>query len=277
MLRFVLVGPKGVGKSSIFSRLSPQATGSSRFGSNQTIPVPPSLFSVVTLDFPSLTFSSLTQKESLPQVISSSNAIIFVITDSKDENLFEFFNLLTKFDFHQNRYILFHQIDKIDKDLHKIKFEEIIKNSQNVGVNQNNCFLTSLFDGSLPKTFTKIVSTLLPNFEKLNSLIYQFSEACQASRVIICDSATFLPICDTSENKSEQPQPIFDFFLRIFPKKKLMKTITFESNTSILVFTTLTNNTYIFITSSSTHITTDSILFNIKRILPKLQKYVVID
>jgi len=275
MLRFVLVGPKAVGKSSIFSRLSPQANGFAKFGSSQTIPIPPALFSVVTLDFPSPTFSSLTQRDSIPQVFSNAHAVIFVLSDPKDESMVELYSLLMRHNFSQKRFILLHQIDKYEKDAQTSKLNELALNAEKVGIPITNCFATSLFDGSLSKTFSKIVTSQMPHFNQLQIYVNLIAQACQANRVIICDSATFLPICDSSDNRSENPQPICEYFLKIYPKKKSIKTISFECESSIVVFTMVSATTGIFVSSSSSNITTDSILFNIKRSLPKLQELII--
>lgn len=274
MQRFVLVGQQGVGKSSIFSRLSPQATSLTKLGSSQTIPIPPALFSVVTLDFPSPNFTLSTPLENIPQVFSTADAIIFVMIDPEDPNLKDLFSLLTRYNLQQHRYVLFHQVDKVDKDQQEELFQKAVENAKANGIPAENCFETSLFDGSISRTIPKIVASLMPHFKELEEYVKKIHTACKATRVIICDSATFLPICDTMPDRPEQPLPIFEYLLHIYPKGKELKTVTFECNTSVVVFTPITEKAGIFIATSANGVTTDAILFNIKRALPTLSKLI---
>lgn len=277
MLRFVLAGPKGVGKSSIFSKLSPQVSVMSKTGINQTIPIPPSLFSIVTLDFPSTTFSSLTQRDSIPQVLTNSHGIIFVIKDKNFENLREFYSLLQNCEIAPRLFVLFHQFDKLEKESQIEALSSIEHLAEEINLPKENIFKTSLFDGSLSTAFSHIISTLIPNFATLQSIINSISSSISASRVILCDASTFLPICDTAPDRSEQMQPIFDYFLRLYPKKKHLKTISFEANNTIVVFTSISQTVSIFVTVSISGVTPDSIMFNIQRAQPFIENLIQID
>ena len=274
MLRFVLVGQQGVGKSSIFSRLSPQATSLTKYGSSQTIPIPPALFSVVTLDFPSPNFTLSTPLENIPQVFSTADALIFVMIDPQDANLADLVSLLKKYNLTPKVYVLLHQIDKCDKNDQPELFAKAKQNAKINGLSEENCFETSLFDGSINRTIPKIVASLMPHIKELNEYAQKIHTSCQASRVMICDSATFLPICDTEPNKPEQPSAIFEYLLHIYPKGKDMKSVTFECNNSVVVFSPINDKAGIFISSTSSGVTTNAIQFNIARALPTLQKLV---
>lgn len=277
MLRFVLAGPKGAGKSSIFSRLSPQASGSTKSGTIQTTPIPPALFSVVTLDFPSSTFSSITQRDAIPQVILNAHAIIYVTKESNVENLKQLNSLLSNCDLTPKLFFLLHQIDRIDKDEQTKLINQSHELAKQEGICEENCFATSLFDGSLTYAFSSIISHMLPQYEKLNIAIKNLAKSLKADRILICDAATFLPVCSSNPDKLDLPQPIFDFFLRVYPKKNPLVTLTFECNNSVVVFTTISDTTGIFICSTNTSITTDAIMFNIQRALPTLKELVKIE
>lgn len=274
MLRFVLAGPKGTGKSSIFSRLSPQASGSTKSGVSQTVPIPPSLFSVVTLDFPSPTFSALTQRESIPQVLANAHAIIYCMKDSKDDNLRQLQSLLQSCDLSPRLFVLLHQIDRINSENQASYIAESIETAGEIGVPPEKCFATSLFDGSLTQSFSKIVADLIPNYNNLQKCVTNLSKSLRGSRVVILDASTFLPICDSSPDKSEQQQPIFDFFLKIYPKKNSMKTLKFECNSSVLVYTVLSKTAGVFVSSVENSVTTDAILFNVERATPMLKELI---
>ncbi|OHT11405.1 hypothetical protein TRFO_19132 [Tritrichomonas foetus] len=271
MLRFVLAGPKGTGKSSIYSHLSPQATGSTKSGASQTIPIPMTLFSVVTLDFP----SAITQRDSIPQVLSNAHAIIYCMKNPKDENLQQLKSLLTSCGLNPKQYILLHQIDRIEKEEQAQKIEESKQTAESVGIPHNHCFATSLFDGSLKRSFSQILADFLPQYTKLTRCVRNLASSFHPCHIIIVDAATFLPIYDSDPEKGEQPQPIFDFFLRIYSRKNPMKTLMFECNSSVVVYTALSKTTGIFVSSTNENaITTDAILFNVQRALPTLRELV---
>lgn len=273
MLRFVLAGPKGTGKSSIFSRLSPQATGTTKHGISQTIPIPPALFSVVTLDFPSSTFS-LTQRDSIPQVLSNAHAIIYCMKDQHDDNLRQLHSLLQNSDLKPQMFVLFHQIDRIEKDNQAAAIEEAVATAGEVGIPKERVFATSLFDGSLTNAFSKSVAALIPKYEKIEKIVELLAKSLKGSRIIIVDAATFLPVCDSAPDRAEQLQPIFDFFLKMYPRKNTMKKLMFECNNSTIVYRTLSKTTGIFVASLDSSVTTDAILFNVDRARPMLKELI---
>ena len=272
MLRFVLAGPKGAGKSSIYSHLSPQATGPSKTGSGQTVSIPSTLFSIMTLDFP----LAMTQRDTIPQVLSNAHAIIYCMKSSRDENLQQLQSLLSSCGIKvPKQYVLLHQVDLVEKEEQAEKFNEAKQTAEAAGIPSERCFMTSLFDGSLKRSFSKIVADFLPKYNQLTKCVSNLAASFQSCHIVIVDAATFLPICDSDPEKGEQPQPIFDFFLRIYSRKNPMKTLMFECNLSVVVYTVLSKTTGIFISSTNEEsMTTDAILFNVERALPTLRELV---
>lgn len=282
-ISFVLAGQKGAGKSSIYSQFSPQATGSTKSGNRQSAPIPMTLFSIVTIDFPSV----IMQRDTLPQYISTANVIIYVMKDPKDEYLQQFKSLLTSCGLDNSNstggevrmYVLFHQIDRIDKEKQSDSIQEAVDTARNAGIEENHVFATSLFDGSLKRSFSKIISDFIPSYNQLekcvNNLARSFQFMDQPCHVVIVDAATFLPIFDNDPEKDEQLQPIYDFFINSYSPENQMKTLTFESNSAVVVYTTLSKTTGIFVSSTNEEsITTDAILFNIQRAIPTLRDLV---
>jgi GTPase SAR1 family protein len=274
MIRLVLAGSKGTGKSSIFSRVSPQASAPTKSGATQTIPIPPALFSVVTLDFPSPTFSAVTQREFIPQVLSNAHAIIFCLKDSKDDNLKQFTRLSRTCDLSPRLFVVLHKIDRLDRDQQAAVFGEAVATAAEVQIGADDCFATSLFDGSLTRAFSQIVARLLPKFAQLRHVVNLFATSFKSSRVIVLDGATFLPICDSDPGRADQPQPIFEFFLRTYPKRNPLQTLAFECNSSVVVYAVIGSTAGIFVSSTEPSVTTDAILFNIQRIVPLLRRLV---
>lgn len=277
MYRFVLVGQQGVGKSSIFSRLSPQSSPSLALGSNQSVPIPPALFSVVTLDFPSTNFTSSTSLDNLPQVLSTAHAILFIMSDPEDPNLNDLISLLTKYNLNQKRYVFLHQVDKFDKESYPYLLEKAKQNASRNGIDESHFFETSLFDGSINRTIPKIVTSLMPHYSELENYIAKLHKSCNATCVIICDAATYLPICNSMPNQPEQPTSIFEFILKVYPKGNKLTSVIFECNNSVVVFKPINDKAGIFITSSADGVTTDGIQFNINHALPTLRKLISIE
>lgn len=272
MLKFVLAGAKGIGKSSIFSRIMPQNVSITRSQSNSQAYVPPALFSIVTLDFPSPTFSDLTQSDSIPQVISSACGIIYCLKDPDDDNLNQLCSILRNCGLNPNIFVLLHQVDKIQRDEQSNNLNVLKRKCSAIGIDENNCFATSLFDGSLTKAFTRIVNSLLPNIREIKQKIGMLSESFSGSRVVLVDNASFLPICDSDENGSPlQLQPIFDFYLKAYAKRNPMKTFSFVCDTNAIVFQKISKTAGVYVSTSSDNISTDAILFNLRRLKPSLK------
>lgn len=207
--------------------------------------------------------------------------------DPKDEYLQQLKTLLTSCGLDNSNstgdkvrmYVLFHQIDRLDKENQSDQIREAIKTAQEAGIEEDHVFATSLFDGSLKRSFSKIVSDFIPSYDQLercvNNLACSFQFMDQPCHVVIVDAATFLPIFDNDPEKDDQLQPIFDFFINIYPLKNPMKTLTFESNSAVVVYTSLSKTTGIFVSSTNEEsVTTDAILFNIQRALPTLRELV---
>lgn len=283
VLRFVLAGQKGAGKSSIYSHLSPQAIGSTKSGNRQTIPISMTLLSIVTLDFP----SAIGQRDTIPQVLSNAHAIIYVMKDPKDEYLQQLKSLLTSRGLDNSNstggkvrvYVLLHQIDRIDKEKQEDSLQEAIETASNADIEKDHVFATSIFDSSLKRSFSRIISDFIPMYNQLekcvNNLASSFHFVDQPCHVVIVDAATFLPIYDNDPDKDDQLQPIFDFFLNIYTLKNPMKTLTFESNNAVVVYTALSKTAGIFVSSTNEEsVTTDAILFNVQRALPTLRELV---
>jgi hypothetical protein len=171
-------------------------------------------------------------------------------------------------------YAILHRIDCVEKDQRAAVIEGFKKNCSDFGILPEHCFATSLFDGSLTRAFSTIVSTLLPRFDRLENVVKSLANAFKQSRVMILDAATFLPVCDSDPEKIDQPQPIFDFFLRLYPRNNPMKTLMFECTTGVVVYTKLSKTTGIFVSTTEPTVPGDAVMFNIRRAIPVLKEFV---
>ena len=73
--------------------------------------------------------------------------------------------------------------------------KEILDRSANF---QTTCFATSIWEVSLYKAWTEIVSTLIMDMKKLKSTLGSFADACNAEEVILFEKSTFLLTCHYS-------------------------------------------------------------------------------
>ncbi len=60
------------------------------------------------------------------------------------------------------------------------------------------CFPTSIWEVSLYKAWTEIVSTLIMDMDSLKLALMNFAQACNAEEVILFEKSTFLLTCHHS-------------------------------------------------------------------------------
>ena len=78
--------------------------------------------------------------------------------------------------------------DKRDEIFNKRK-SQLEEKSANF---QIKCYQTSIWEASLYKAWTQIVSELSPNKEKIEKSLQNFAEACEANEVVLFEKNTFL-------------------------------------------------------------------------------------
>jgi Ras-related GTP-binding protein A/B len=85
--------------------------------------------------------------------------------------------------------------------------KEVMDRAKNYQV---TCFPTSIWEVSLYKAWTDIVSTLILDMDTLKSYLTNFATACNAEEVILFEKSTFLLTCYyTSKNFSDDQRLIF--------------------------------------------------------------------
>jgi Ras-related GTP-binding protein A/B len=104
-------------------------------------------------------------------------------------------------------FVLVHKMDLIADHRKSTVFEkrkkEIEERSGNFKV---VCFPTSIWEVTLYKAWTEIVSTLIMDMDTLKEALKNFAEACNAEEVILFEKSTFLLTCHHSNipNNDEQ-------------------------------------------------------------------------
>jgi Ras-related GTP-binding protein A/B len=120
-------------------------------------------------------------------------------------------------------FVLVHKMDLIEEHKKQAVFEkrrkEIIERS---GIYKSNvkCFPTSIWEVTLYKAWTEIVSTLIMDMDKLKSALATFAEACGAEEVILFEKSTFLLTCHYSAKPISDDQR-FEKISHIIKKFKL--------------------------------------------------------
>ncbi len=98
---------------------------------------------------------------------------------------------------HKMDLVVKHEYDLILKDRTRLIEESCTQN----GVNNFECFGTSIWDETLYKAWSKIVTNLIPNIGVLQSHLGDFCRICDADEVVLFERATFLVISQSQGDK----------------------------------------------------------------------------
>ena len=98
--------------------------------------------------------------------------------------------------------------------------EEILENRRllidetcrGCGVSNFQCFGTSIWDETLYKAWSEIVTSLIPNIGLLETHLNDFCLKTDADEVVLFERATFLVICHSQANKKLTIKPSFELF-----------------------------------------------------------------
>mmetsp|Transcript_15182 Transcript_15182/g.15736 ORF Transcript_15182/g.15736 Transcript_15182/m.15736 type:complete len:311 (+) Transcript_15182:24-956(+) len=149
--------------------------------------------------------------------------------------------------------VLIHKMDLVSDHRKQSVFEkrqrEIKERSSNF---QAKCFPTSIWEVSLYKAWTDIVSTLIMDMKSLKQALANFAEACNADEVILFEKSTFLLTCNHSKIEISDDQR-FEKISHIIKKFKL-SCINTKSQFQSLVIKTKGFTTYLEEFTRSTYV-----------------------
>jgi len=95
-------------------------------------------------------------------------------------------------------FILVHKMDLVAQEDREAIFEDrkrlIEESCQSCGVEHFQCFGTSIWDETLYKAWSEIVTNLIPNIRLLETHLNKFCQVCDADEVVLFERATFLVI-----------------------------------------------------------------------------------
>ena len=95
-------------------------------------------------------------------------------------------------------FVLIHKMDLIREDMRDDMFNEkmtrIMEATSNNFKDKTQCFRTSIWDETLYKAWSTIVSILLPNINQLKLSLQRFCSTIRANEVVLFEKSTFLMI-----------------------------------------------------------------------------------
>ena len=103
-------------------------------------------------------------------------------------------------------FILIHKMDLVAQEDREAILEDrkslIEESCRSCGVENFSCFGTSIWDETLYKAWSEIVTNLIPNIRLLETHLNKFCKICDAEEVVLFERATFLVISHALTNGS---------------------------------------------------------------------------
>lgn len=104
-------------------------------------------------------------------------------------------------------FVLVHKMDLVAEEERELILEDrkrlIEESCLGVGVQHFQCFGTSIWDETLYKAWSEIVTNLIPNIGVLESHLADFCRICDADEVVLFERATFLVISHAQSKRGE--------------------------------------------------------------------------
>jgi len=105
-------------------------------------------------------------------------------------------------------FVLVHKMDLVAEDERMVILEErkrlIEETCRGCGVSNFKCFGTSIWDETLYKAWSEIVTHLVPNIGLLESHLDDFCRICDADEVVLFERATFLVISHSHNTRAKR-------------------------------------------------------------------------
>lgn len=109
-------------------------------------------------------------------------------------------------------FVLVHKMDLVAEEHKDAILEDrrqlISESCLTCGVENFAVFGTSIWDETLYKAWSEIVTNLIPNISMLEKHLNTFCQACDADEVVLFEKATFLVIANAQSVEEEPDQPI---------------------------------------------------------------------
>ncbi|GMI16425.1 hypothetical protein TrLO_g12314 [Triparma laevis f. longispina] len=180
-------------------------------------------------------------------------------------------------------FVLVHKMDLVHEDERDVIFEDrqriIQAHSRGLSL---QCFATSIWDETLYKAWSEIVTNLIPNIQLLKTHLDDFCRISDADEVVLFERATFLVIAHTSQNDTHHNFDAhrFEKISNIVKQFKLscgktqagFQGMEVKNSLFSAFIDAFTENTYIMVIVSDPKIETAATLINIKNAREHFEK-----
>ena len=148
---------------------------------------------------------------------------------------------------------------------------------------QITCFGTSIWDETLYKAWSAIVSSLVPNVEKLKNQLERFCRLSGADEVVLFEMATFLVISAAEHPRRKHPDVhrhekvsniIKQFKLSCIKSRSNFQSMEVKNQNFTAFIDIFTNNTYIMMIMSNPKLQPAATHLNIQCARPLFEKLI---
>lgn len=179
--------------------------------------------------------------------------------------------------------VLIHKMDLVSdlrkQSVYEKRKYEIVERSLKFKV---KCYPTSIWEVSLYKAWTDIVSTLIIDMESLKASLVNFTEACNAEEVILFEKSTFLLTCYHSKKKSQIDDQRFEKISHIIKKFKLsclnnksqFQSLVIKNKNFTIYLDEYTKSTYIMIILQDLSVNLNLLKMNIELSKGKIEEII---
>lgn len=189
---------------------------------------------------------------------------------------------LTEFSPTSQVVVLIHKMDLVPDHRKQNVYEKRQKEIKERAMNFNaKCFPTSIWEVTLYKAWTDIVSTLIMDMDSLKSALGNFAEACNAEEVILFEKSTFLLTCFHSKNMISDDQRfekishiIKKFKLSCINNKSQFQSLVIKTKGLTLYLDEYTKSTYIMIVLQDKSVNLNLLKMNIELSKGKLEEII---
>ena len=204
-------------------------------------------------------------------------------------------------------FVLVHKMDLVAVEDRETILEErkrlISESCLSCGVENFECFGTSIWDETLYKAWSEIVTNLIPNIGLLETHLNNFCRICDADEVVLFERATFLVIshAQSSDNPSDEKTESskenasghakrtqhfdphrFEKISNIVKQFKLscgkaqsqFQGMEVRNSRFAAFIDAFTANTYIMVIVSNPHVQTAATLMNIQNARPHFERFI---
>jgi len=183
-------------------------------------------------------------------------------------------------------FVLVHKMDLVLEEMRESVLEKrrsmIAQVCRACGVSQFQCFATSIWDETLYKAWSEIVTNLIPNISFLESHLNDFCRMCDADEVVLFERATFLVISHAQTEESYFDTHRFEKISNIVKQFKLscgkaqsqFQGMEVRNSRFSAFIDAFTANTYIMVIVSKPHVHTAATLLNIQNARPHFERFI---